>query len=68
MKGAPVESFLNAGQTFNGLIEKSSSLSTTIFFQNLLTSMLTKMWELDGDKLDYPANDAERKRPLEEKA
>ena len=60
IKGAPVEFFLEAGKVFNKRMEEAYTM---------YNEMLAKPFEftkdedvvLDGDKLDYPSTDSERK-------
>lgn len=59
MNGAPVESFLNAGQTFNACIEKAAVVYNNILSKPFDFSVDEEV-ELDGDKLNYPASEAER--------
>jgi carboxyl-terminal processing protease len=60
IKGAPVEFFLEAGKIFNTRMEEASKI-----YNELLSKPFdfTKDEEvvLDGDKLNYPATEAERK-------
>ncbi len=60
IKGAPVEFFLAAGAAFNARVEE-----TSVIYNHFLSSpfdfTVNEEVELDGDKLNYPANDAERK-------
>ncbi|HWR32941.1 MAG TPA: carboxy terminal-processing peptidase [Chitinophagaceae bacterium] len=60
IKGAPVEFFLAAGKTFNSRMEEAARMYDEI----LSTSFDFTPDEdviLDGDKISYPANDAEKK-------
>lgn len=59
MRGAPVESFLSAGLTFNACIEKAAAIYNNILAKPFDFSVDEDV-ELDGDKLDYPSTEAER--------
>ena len=60
IKGAPVEFFLAAGKTFNTRMEE-----VAIMYNDILSRPFDFTTDenvvLDGDKLNYPTNDAERK-------
>lgn len=60
IKGAPVEFFLAAGKIFNTRMEESA-----LIYQEYLSRpfdfTVNEEVLLDGDKLDYPATEAERK-------
>lgn len=60
IKGAPVEFFLTAGKTFTMRMEEVAAVYNEILSKPFDFS-LDENVVLDGDKLDHPANDAERK-------
>lgn len=60
MKGAPVEFFLNAGKEFNKRIEETSVIYND-FLSKPFDFTVNEEVELDGDKLEYPANETEKK-------
>lgn len=60
MKGSPVEFFLAAGKNFNTRVEEASLICNEILAKPFDFSINEEV-EMDGDKLNYPANDAERK-------
>ncbi len=60
LKGAPVEFFLAAGSSFNARVEEASVIYNKVLAQPFEFTVDEEV-ELDGDKLPYPANDAERK-------
>ena len=60
IKGAPVEFFLAAGKTFNTRVEEAAAICNDFLAKPFDFSMDEEV-ELDGDKLQAPANDADRK-------
>jgi carboxyl-terminal processing protease len=60
IKGAPVESFLSIGKTFNTRMEEASLMSNEILSKPFDFTIDEEVI-LDGDKLNYPVTDAERK-------
>jgi carboxyl-terminal processing protease len=60
LKGAPVEFFLDAGNNFNTRIEEAASIYNEILLKPFDFTIDEEV-ELDGDKLDYPASETERK-------
>ncbi|HEX7845257.1 MAG TPA: tail-specific protease, partial [Chitinophagaceae bacterium] len=60
IKGADVEFFLAAGKVFNSRMEEASVMVADILSKPFDFSVDEDV-VLDGDKLDYPATDAERK-------
>ena len=60
IKGAPVEFFLAAGNTFKTRMEEASKMYTEILSKPFDFTIDEEV-VLDGDKLNYPATDAERK-------
>lgn len=59
IKGAPVEFFLAAGKTFNSRMEEAAKMYDDILSKPFDFTVNEDV-VLDGDKLDYPKNDAER--------
>jgi carboxyl-terminal processing protease len=60
IKGAPVEFFLAAGKDFNSRMEEASAICNTILTKPFDFSIDEEV-TLDGDKLNFPSNEAERK-------
>ncbi len=60
IKGAPVEFFLDAGKTFTTRMEEAAKIYTEILSKPF-DFTIDEDVVLDGDKLNYPATDAERK-------
>lgn len=60
IKGAPVEFFLEAGKIFNTRMEEAAKMSDEIL-SKAFDFTIDEEVVLDGDKLDAPATDAERK-------
>ncbi len=60
IKGAPVESFLSIGKTFNTRMEEASVMSDDILSKPF-DFTIDEDVILDGDKLNYAVTDAERK-------
>lgn len=60
IKGAPVEFFLEAGKIFNKRIEESAAIYNE-FLSKPFDFTVDENVVLDGDKLEYPSSDAERK-------
>ncbi|MBM3415584.1 MAG: tail-specific protease [Bacteroidetes bacterium] len=60
LKGSPVEFFLAAGKNFNTRLEEAAVTYSEIL-SNPFDFTLDEEVILDGDKLDYPANESERK-------
>ncbi|MEO7924889.1 MAG: carboxy terminal-processing peptidase [Chitinophagaceae bacterium] len=60
IKGAPVEFFLAAGKAFNTRMEESSKMYNEILATRF-DFTIDEDVVLDGDKLDYPKTDAEKK-------
>jgi carboxyl-terminal processing protease len=60
IKGAPVESFLSIGKTFNARMGEASVMSNEILSKPFDFTIDEEVI-LDGDKLNYAATDAERK-------
>lgn len=60
IKGAPVEFFLEAGKVFKKRMEESSKMAAEVLKEPFNYAVDEEV-VLDGEKLKYPANDAERK-------
>jgi carboxyl-terminal processing protease len=60
LKGSTVEYFLAAGKTFNQRMEEIAALYKTILDKPFDFTVDEEVI-LDGDKIDYPATDAERR-------
>src|SRR5689334_18273391 len=60
IKGAPVEFFLAAGKVFTSRMEEASTMYKEILSKPF-DFKVDEDVELDGDKLNFPANEAERK-------
>lgn len=60
IKGAPVEFFLTAGNTFNARMEEAARMYDEILSKPF-DFKIDEDVILDGDKLDYPSSDTERK-------
>lgn len=60
IKGSPVEFFLAAGKTFNTRMEESASIVNE-FLAKPFDFSIDEIVVLDADKLDFPANDTEKK-------
>ncbi|HVT86176.1 MAG TPA: carboxy terminal-processing peptidase [Chitinophagaceae bacterium] len=60
IKGAPVEFFLEAGKVFNSRMEESAKMCSDILSRPFDFNVDEDV-NLDGDKLNYTNNDAERR-------
>ncbi|MGQ0739773.1 MAG: carboxy terminal-processing peptidase [Bacteroidota bacterium] len=60
LKGAPVEFFLAAGKTFNIRIEEAAAIYNEVLSKPF-DFTLDEEVELEGDKLKFPASEADRK-------
>ncbi|MEQ1677511.1 MAG: carboxy terminal-processing peptidase [Chitinophagaceae bacterium] len=60
IKGAPVEFFLSAGKVFNSRMEEAAAIYKE-YLAKPFDFTVNEDVVLDGDKLDYPATEAERK-------
>ncbi len=60
IKGAPVEFFLTAGKTFNTRMEEAAAIYNDILSKPFNFTVNEDV-ELDGDKLNFAANEAERR-------
>lgn len=60
IKGAPVEFFLNAGKTFNTRVEEAAAICNE-FLAKPFDFKVDEEVELDGDKLQAPVTQAEKK-------
>ncbi|MBS1920907.1 MAG: carboxy terminal-processing peptidase [Bacteroidetes bacterium] len=66
IKGAPVEFFLEAGKIFNTRMEENAKMCSEILSRPFDFNVEEEV-NLDGDKLNYTNNEAERKDRLKKK-